>query len=433
MEAHNILFGFYIARYFVPMTLFMTPYLIEKKKFTNKEVFNNITPFFFISSLVASFFGPVLVYYIGNQKTILFETGVELLTYVIFFYMPERSFSLAILTGLFHGMVTALGSLTKGILLENMPSHLKKDDMLARHVGIKKACGVFSSWIGQDMKFVTQSHQANLLFSFMTLFVSFGICTFIPSGEHRKPGGNLLILLASSDRYEKIRAIYTNECLIFSLLHIIGSTLYICFAMYSANIFIARKKDADPSVFKVGKVLYTMSKPIRFLSRFLVAFVGLFDRSIVYRSKYDKNTVIFGYIDGISRLAAMLSGIFISKKLLEDVNPYATGFISTVLIMFFTFAMGKANTLMKSYMIYILGSVFSQINILAVCCELNKDKDNIHTIYGMNLVASSIIHISVSYYCRWKRSEVDTKMLAYFYVSCAILLLAAGIAVANRL
>lgn len=422
MSAYHYLYAFYTARYFVPMTIFMTPFLIEKKKFTNKEIFNKITPFFFISSLFASFFGPVLVSYIGNKFTLLFETGLEIITYCIFFAMPERSFFCAILTGLFHGVVTSLGSLTKGILIEHKPDHFNKERMYRDHSAIKKTCGVLSSWIGQDMKYATQSHQANLLFSFMTLTSSFGLCGIVPDTGFRKNDTNLLTMLFSGSAYSQLRTIYNNEVLYFSILNVIGSTLYICFAMYSANIFIARKKAIDPSVFALGKVLYKASKPVRFLSWIIVHFVGLFDKSVKYNPSYDKNAVIFGYIDGLAKLVSMVFSVLLVWTLESMMDLGLRCFLSSVFVIFFTYLMGKAESLMKSYMIYIAGAVASQVSLIWAYNGLTVNKDVLHIILGLNLVVSSLIHIAVSYYCKWRNSDVNTKVLLYFYVSSALLL-----------
>ncbi|KAM0677582.1 hypothetical protein BDAP_001909 [Binucleata daphniae] len=415
------------------MTVFMTPYLIEKKKFTNKEIFNKITPFFFVSSLFASFFGPVLVSFIGNKYTLLFETGLELITYFIFYFMPERSFFYATLTGLFHGIVTSLGSLTKGILLEHKPDRFENEVMYRDHNTIKKSCGVLSSWIGQDIKSITQSHQANLVFSFVTLLSSLGLCAKIPDTGIREKKSNLASIIFSRDAFTKIRDIYTNQVLYFSILNIIGSTLYICFAMYSANIFIARKKEVDPSVLLLGKVMHRISIPVRLISRVIVFFVRLIDRSIHFNPTYDKNAVIFGYIDGLAKLVSAIFSFLMSLTLQKSSFLDLRCFISSICVILFTFLMGKTESLMKSYIIFILGSVASQTSLIWSYNGLTVDKSDLHIILGLNLVASSLIHISVSYISKVRNSELNSKVLMYFYVSSALLLTAGGLRICDML
>lgn len=421
MQGHHILYAFFAVRYFVPMTIFMTPFLIESKKFTNKEIFNAITPFFFIASLFASLLGPVLVSKFGNKFVLLVDTGLELVCYTIFYYMPERSFALTVVTGLLHGIVTSFGSLTKGILMDNKPEAASKEKMFREHAAIKKFCGVLSSWMGQDMKYATGSHQCNLLFSFFTLCSSFVLCLFVPESHIDGSKKKLLELMFQGSFYSSMREIYTNDVLYFSLLNVIGSTLYISFAMYSASLFIERKKELDPSVNILGRGLYNLSKPIRVLTKGLIRVISVFDKSISYAPSYNKNTMIFGYIDGLSKLVAIICSCLLSLIFQESTTtPYRCA-LATVLVMIFTYLMGKTRSLMNSYIIFILGSTASQISFIWAYKGISADESVLHIILGLNLVASSIIHIIVSYYTKWRNYDVGSKILVYFWVNAGLL------------
>lgn len=424
MESYHILYAFFIARYFVPMTIFMTPYLIEQKKFTNKEIFNKITPFFFIASLFASLLGSVLVSKIGNKFTLLIDTGLELICYVIFYLMPERSFAWCIVTGLLHGVVTSFGSLTKGILMENKPPEVDREKMFREHATIKKLCGVFASWMGQDMKYSTGTHHCNLLFSFCTLILSFCICYAIPEASTKEEKKNFLEVLFSGSFLKQIREIYDCDVAFFSLLNIIGSTLYISFAMYSASLFIERKKDIDPSVSAFGRVMYNISKPIRYVTWVIIKTFGFFDTSVQYNPSYNKNTIIFGYIDGLSKLLSILSSLAMSWTFEKNSALHLRCFGSTVLVMFFTYLMGVTTNLMNSYIVFILGSTASQISFIWAYKGLSKNKEVLHIILGLNLVGSSLVHIFISYYTKWRNYSVSKKIMVYFYVNAVLLGLA---------
>lgn len=402
----------------------MTPYLIETKKFTNKEIFNKITPFFFVASLFASLFGPVLVSLIGNKYTILLDTGLEMVSYAIFHFMPERSFLLASITGMLHGAVTSLGSLSKGILLDNK-KNIEVEKMYRDHQIIKKFFSVISSWLGQDLKYATGSHRCSLIFSSITLTLSFFLCIAIPDApsESKK---NLLAEL-NNDILGQMRSIYTNDVLFFSILNVIGSSLYISFAMYSASIFIQRKKEVDPSVLTLGKVMYRLTFWIRYFTKILAKTIGLFDSSVTYEPKYEKNTIIFGYIDGLAKCIAVFTSYFLSVMFQKKSAIHARCFIGTSFVMLFTYLLGTTNSLMTSYLVYILGSVCSFISMIWAYSAISVDKEVVHIVFGLNLVASSIIHICISYYTKYAKKEVNSKIMTYFWVNSALLALALGV------
>jgi hypothetical protein len=118
---------------------------------------------------------------------------------------------------------------------------------------------------------------------------------FVPRVAHKNVKRGILDLFIGGKESpaKKLGEIYSLEVTLFSILNVIASSLYICFAMYSANIFIERKKSIDVHVNKFGKLLYRLSYPCRKLSQIIIFMVACFDGSIVYAPKYDKNTLIF--------------------------------------------------------------------------------------------------------------------------------------------
>lgn len=424
MEARTILYTFFGLRYFVPMTSFMSPYLIETKKFSNKEIFNRITPYFFVASLFASLFGPIVVSLIGNKYTLLLDTFLEMMVYLVFYYMPERSFLLASITGMFHGTVTSFGSLSKGILLDHKAS-LPVEEMLRNYQTVKKITSVISAWLGQDMKYATGSHRCSLIFSGLTLILSFIVCAMIPNAgaSYKK---NILAEI-NNDFFGQIRSIYTNDVLFFSILNVIGSSLYISFAMYSASIFIQRRKDVDPSVSMLGRIMYRITFWIRYMTYIIAKTISFIDPSVVYDPKYEKNAIIHGYIDGLAKCVAVLFSFCLSYFLEKHSALHARCFVTTAFVMFFTYLLGTTKSLMTSYIVYILGSVSSLTSMIWAYNGLSADKEVIHIILGLNLVVSSLIHIAISYYTKIMNKEVSSKILLYFWVNSILLAVALGV------
>lgn len=429
METFVIVFAVFAFRYFIPMTIFMTPYLIEKKQFTNKEIFNVITPFFFIASLFAAIFGPMLTGWFSSKFTLCMNALLELICYAIFYFMPERNFPCAIVSGLVHGMVTALTMQAKPVLLDNKPSYIDESSMMLIYNFIKKFCGVFSSWLGQDLKYATGNHQSSLMVSTGTMSLSLILCFFIKNQNQGIKKENFAEMLVSAEGYYKIWQIYTRDVIYFSCLNIIGSSLYIAFALYSASMFIERKKDIDPSVFMFGKILYSISTPIRNVARVIIYFTSKLDSSITYAPVYNKNTIIFGYIDGLSKLLSTVSSTVLNLIWSGSGFLHVKCFISTVMVMVFTFLIGNTSNLMTTYIVFILGAVASQTSSVFSYNGLMFDNKIFHIILGMNLMVSSIIHISISYYTKVRNYDVSKKMLLYFWVNTVLLGLAVTIKV----
>lgn len=420
MQLCYIVFAVFAARYFVPMTIFMTPYLIEKKKFTNKEIFNVITPFFFLASLFASIFGPMLMSWFGSKWTLCMNSALELVCYAIFYFMLPRSFACAIAAGFIHGLVSALTTQSKPILFENRPDYIQKKTMLLIYIFIKKSCGVVSSWLGQDLKYATGNHQSSLMVSAFTMSLSLVLCVFIrdPKGKEKEDFAKILF---SGAAFERIGRIYTRDILYFSCLNIIGSSLYIAFALYSASMFIERKKDVDPSVFMFGKALHMISAPIRRVARAIIYLTSMIDGSIIYAPSYDKNTIIFGYIDGLAKLVSVISSTFLNLVWSGTEYLHAKCFVATVLVMFFTYLIGTTNNLMTSYIVYILGALASQTSSVWSYDGLLIDTSVLHIILGMNLMIGSIIHILISYFTKMRNYSVSKKMQLYFWVNTLLL------------
>ncbi|EJW02033.1 hypothetical protein EDEG_03517 [Edhazardia aedis USNM 41457] len=427
IESYQILYLYLAVRHFVPITTFLTPYLIEKKKFTNKEVFNKITHFFFIASLFASMYGPIIIKGIGNMNVMLLETFLEIVNCFILYFMGDRMLRDARIVSIFHGTASSFTTIGKGILLELKPPHKADKDMIAANGLIKRIGGVLSSWIGQDLKYSTGEHQANLLFSLFMLVLSFGIGLFVPS-KYKSGGANLFEFFTSKESLETLMDIYNGRVIFFCLLNIIGSTLYICFAIYSVSIFIERKKDVDPGVNFIGKWLYALSYPMRAISWSIVKMLSIFDRSLVYAPKYDKDTVIFGYIDGLAKLMAGLSGYIISKCA-KKVVVYRHGcMICIILVMVLTYSMGATRSLLQSYLIFIVCAACSQVGLNWSSVGFSKNNEQlVSLIMGINLLISSIIHISISYYSKYMNYNATNKMLLYFYINSCLLIMAGSL------
>jgi hypothetical protein len=203
--------------------------------------------------------------------------------------------------------------------------------------------------------------------------------------------------------------------------------------MYSSFIFIERKKDVDPSAHSFSKLMYLLSFPLRYLNKLFIAIFQLFDSSIKYSPSYDKNTIIFGYIDGLAKLFAIATVVtldYVIKKFRLSITYQMKGMVTGTIVMISTYAMGKVETLMKSYFLFIVGSVCSQICFLSAYNGLSEKKESIHLYIGMNLTISCFIHIFISYFSKYMNYNSSKRMLLYFYINLSLVVL--GLSVWSR-
>ncbi|KAF7680946.1 hypothetical protein TCON_2437 [Astathelohania contejeani] len=426
MGWNTVLYFHYATRAFTPIVSFMTPFLIEKKKFTNRDIYDKITPCFFISSLFTPLLAPFIADYIGNKGGTIFETFIELMVYIIFFLMPPKNIRIGMLTGVMHGATSAMASIFKGIILEIMPNHKNRSEVLADQALIKRVSSVAASWIGQDINFSTGDNTCNLYISFFMMLSSFILSIFIPTpkGNSIKEKSLIEIFLSGwEETCSKFYTIYSKPILIFSILNIISSSLYIAFAIYSSNIFIERKKEVDISVNRLGKILYYISAPTRFLSGLLVRFISIFDKSVVYCPEYKKNIIIYGYIDGIAKIVTGIIGYAIGKHT-YDYHIHLT--ITTIVIIFliiFTFFLRHVKSLISTYCLYLLASTASMTALIISKNGFSCKKGDIAILNSVNIFFSSLIHIFISYYTKWRGVNAEGKLFYYIFINICLLAL----------
>ncbi|KAK1349651.1 hypothetical protein CWI37_0678p0020 [Hamiltosporidium tvaerminnensis] len=423
MKWYAFLVSHYICRMLLPMTSFIVPFLVEEKKFTNKDIFNKITPIFFISSLIASLIGTIIIEMIGNRNTLLIDTGLELLAYIIFVWMDERSFFFGYLVALLRGMSTSLTSVSKGVFLDIKPDETSGSKVIRNYNIFKKTIGIVSCLIGQDVYFSCKNHRSNLYFSMAMLILA--LCFGFLIGNNKKNDKKVKSLISeilNGGSFGKLVEIYNKDILFYSLMNIIGNVLYMCLAMYSANIFLERKKTVS-EVGMMGKILYKILFPFRAISFSIVKILSFFDGSIFYQRSYEKNALIYGYIDALAKICGVIMSFLMTLIEIKGKYLVVHSLFLIVALIAAIYGLGYTQSLLHSYIIYIIGiSLGTYMNIVSGS-ELAKDKEHLHIFYGTNLFISSVIHISISYITKWRNCSAEDKMFYYFKtcLTCFIL------------
>lgn len=417
MNTNKAYFTFLAFRNFIPISSFTVPHLIESKGFTEKEVMNRITHCVFIFSIITAFTAIFLTNVLGKKTICIMDAGIELVVYVILILMGKRAFFLGQLAGSLHGITKSLEVVSKSIMYSKNTTDFAtkyRDYTLVKHTSVI-ASGIF----GQEFYFMTRSHHLSIMFSIVSLCVSIVCGSFLL--EYKAPEMN------RNEFFKTFAATveaYTMPVTVFCILNVISSTLLIATSCYSTYIFIERRKGIDIASNWFGKILYGLFFPIRFVITGIVNVISPKYGNIAANSGYDKNTIIFGYMDSLARLSAMLPRHYIMNINFEDRQRAVLlfGLLSTTMILMYL--QYKAKTLLYTYMLTILCSITS-VSCLGISNNgfVKNQGSPIHVFYCINLLASAILHTSISYFSRKTKATAETRLLYYCYINILFMIL----------
>lgn len=249
----NILI-FHAFRLFSPILSFITPYFVDKKKIKNTTFHNKVIPFFFISGFCAGIFGSLFVGYFG-ENILIADTFLDLFFLISIPFMSNEKNGILIVVTCMHGASSSLSLLTKSLLYAGGGS---KKKIYSKFNAIKRISSVFSSWMGQDLFFASSDYTPALLMSIISTIICFIISFFVTNTPQNAKDSLITVHKITSDSF-------TRNYIFFSLLNIIFSTIYVSFAIYSANIFIERRRNISMASNFVGKFFYHILIPLRLL------------------------------------------------------------------------------------------------------------------------------------------------------------------------
>ncbi|ADM12648.1 uncharacterized protein Eint_111490 [Encephalitozoon intestinalis ATCC 50506] len=413
------LYQYFGLKSFTPFLSFMVPYLVEQKGFHNRELHNNFSPLFFMSSIVVSLFSFLIIELLGNKMSLFVDTFIEILVYLIFMFMPFKNTFLTKTVYVLHGATTSFGVVMKSILNSTAEEKEDKKVILSTAINIKTSVGVISSWIGQDIIMCGGNHFVNISISLLGLSLALLTVLLLPATSPSKKEEKFIDYMWNPmDAWKKIKDTYKSHVVLVSLLSSSASILYICLSFYSAGIFLEKRKNGMENSIKVNKMLFFVAKPVRLVSYALIKIFSNFDNSISYHSNPVKPVIIHGYIEGCSKILSSFAGLQISRFVPEN-RCVSLAFLTSITTVAFTYLLGASNSMPYSYLFYILASLSSSLcktvsNIgLQSVCEGSGYK----FVLGFNLFVSSIIHISITHYSKAYNLSVKSKLMSYFYVN----------------
>lgn len=454
------IFAFHAFRFFSPILPFITPYFVEVKKIPVSKFHSEIVPYFFISSFLTMLIGPFFVELLGEKLILIVETLLEIIFLCCFNFIPTGNtpeenkekeednlhektlqgqkketlesqdvqsngnenqpeapenqnlnssaqskgiFYLIIIT-CFHGASTSLGMLTKKML------YAEGGDRPAINSTfniIKRTSAILSGLVGQDLFFSSGMYSPSLILSILTSAIASGISFFLvsPVPVHQERSGIDL---------------FTSQHIFFSLLYIIASTVYIALTVYSASIFIERRKNRNMSTNLFGKFLFYCLSPLRLFSFIFLKGISLFTKTN-FSSKYDNEKLIFGYIDAIARIISIIFAYLITQK---SYTLHSGSIVLVILIIptiFITFLLGKAKNLFSTYLSFIFAFTCANSALILAQSGISQVK-RMSVCIGINLAVANFIHMTINKFCKMRSLAAHQKMKMYLISSLTLYL-----------
>ncbi|RVD92614.1 hypothetical protein TUBRATIS_008750 [Tubulinosema ratisbonensis] len=405
-------FIFLFTRNYIPITSYLTPYTLENKEISKKNLLNRITHKLFIATIITSVITPFFIEAFGKKLICVCDNLIECVVYLIFLFMPKRNLILCELAGILHGITKSLESISKSIMYDGDPK--KSAQKYAIYSIVKQVSSTLAAISGQEMFYMTNSYSILVYTSLLSVFFSFFFALFCLE-ELEKKTFDLQSLYSPKKLFLELKNELSFDVCVFSLFYVISTTLLISLSVYSSYIFMERKNELDIYSSKLGKFFYLIFTPFRIFFFFIVKFFSFFDKSIKVNLKYNKNVILFGYINAFCRLVSLLPKYTIMKY---EFNSFSRSILltlfilSTILILFFLF---KINNLFITYVLTVIGLFFS-FTCLGVSNNGFKNHSKSHVIYSMNLFFSALIHSGISYYAKSKEIKASVRLLYYCFV-----------------
>lgn len=408
---------FYLLKSFTPFSPFLVPFLIDVKKFKNKEIYNTLNAYFFISSLFVSLFVFLIVRFFGNSLSLFIDTFIEIIACFLLYIMDERNFIIGKLVSTLHGSSTALNSVLKSVIVSNVGSDKNERKLVMNNITIVKCVSsVFSAWIGQDIVIRTGKHDLNQIISCITLISSL-LMTFCIHQNKTQQTNKLSIY---KEILDNCALFFDFEILSHCFLSITANILVICLAFFSANVFIERRKCGRN---RFIKYIFCIMAPLRYISYIIIKICSLFVKQIKENQENEigdkKEIVIHGYIDGIFKISSAIICYYMGKIKIEDNFRYPLSLGITILTIASLFCLYIVNSLSLSYLFFTISFSLSTSVKIILYASFNSHKYK-NFIFSLNMFISSLIHVLLSYISIYRKSNVRARFKYYFFVSVSL-------------
>ncbi|KCZ76449.1 hypothetical protein H311_02554, partial [Anncaliia algerae PRA109] len=233
---------FLFTRNYIPLAAYLTPYILETKKISKKDLLNKITHKLFIATIFTSMLAPFFIEAFGKKLICVIDNLIECSVYLIFLFMSQRNTFLCELAGILHGITKSLESISKSIMYDGDPK--RSAEKYAIYSVIKQSSSTISAISGQELFYMTNSYSILVYLSLISMIFSLIYSIFFLE-ELEQKHFDLNALISPKKIFMELKTELNQSVILFSIFYIISTTLLIALSVYSTYIFMERQNEID--------------------------------------------------------------------------------------------------------------------------------------------------------------------------------------------
>ncbi|KAI5190848.1 hypothetical protein NEMIN01_1250 [Nematocida minor] len=407
-----------IGRNFRPISPFISVFLVEEKRFTTKDIADRIIPWWLYSMLLFSLILSWIVAKIGLLSTIISSVVSEIAAYLFLLKMRKKSVVFTVLIEILMAYRNSTLVVDKRFYSEN------DQTMSVRYSTIRKITGILSSFISQNMYYISGSSVPSVYLTIisqvMVLFCILGICQDKNLAEE------------ATNSSQSIRITYN---LVSKILSYTGAfTLSVCFRIYIDLILIERTGNISYHDGVIRKVLDRISGLFYYISYGLVRALQVFSSSIKIQPKKDRNKPVHGYLEGFARVLAVALAlplvIYTSRS--QRSSEILMG-VSWILQISGIYALKTTKNIVGGYLAYLLSFLGTNITLYISYNGINREADrNILSIMSYISGVSAAAHAIIDFISRRNKLIPQARFNVYAYLGSSMFACAGIFSVMSR-
>lgn len=375
--------------------------------------------YFFISSTLVSSIAFLLIEVLRGRRSLILDVLIEMVAYTLLFLIPKSGFLIASIIAVLHGATTSFNLVLKSAIVLIADKERRKS-VNGRLFICRSMISVISGLVGQELYIASGNYPSSIILSLLMMFIALITATLFDEmkikslkfSEH---------LFKPITMLRNMRKVYTRHIFMLSLLATTGHLLHISLAFYSGNIFIERKKNTERNL-RFSRALSYIAIPFKLFAVFVVNFISIFDSKTRIAVNTKENDVLYGYVDGLTKIVSATLVYIISSFPKTDFQTFCGAFIIALLAMVAIYALGQARSLTSTYLLYIVAYSLSYASKQISNNGLSSYEDYTFVI-SANLFFTSIVHIALSYLALFTNADVKKKLQMYFYFTSILLLI----------
>lgn len=401
-------------RNFRPINPFIAAYFVEEKHFDTSTIVSRISPWWFYSTFVYSFIVPVVKKQAGLLASVKITSAAALAASLTMLLMRRKSTLQAVLIEILWSFATAMTVIDKKYFTLTAPE--EEHEASTRYSSIKRAVAVASSFIAQNMYYLSGSTKASLYLTVAVDALNVLTPLFLPAEQGR--------VRAFETEMERKKLLFSRGLVAYALSYTGAFTLSTCFHMYMHTLLIDKTGQISHLEGILGSALDFLSLVFYFLSKCIIRVVSAFDKSIGLDSDFDRRKVMHGYIEGLSKLVCVGVSLPAVRCLGDNLVACKVASLVSATIQVSGMLMFQgAQTLFWAYLFYLfaLSGVYATLSLAYNRLDALSHGMIVEVMSYITGV-SCIVHCIIDVLCRYYKLDARSRFKLYSRIALGLFL-----------